>query len=54
MDKINQIRKEIIISMKIMDTTIKNVKESEEYKIAQAYNQGLRDAMVIFEREMKR
>lgn len=34
MDKINQIKKEIIISMKMMDTTIKNVKESEEYKIA--------------------
>ena len=54
MDKINQIKKEIIISMKMMDTTIKNVKESEEYKIAQAYNHGLRDAMAIFEREMKR
>ena len=53
MDKINQIKKEIIISMKMMDTTIKNVKESEEYKIAQAYNQGLRDAMAIFEREKK-
>ena len=48
MDKINQIKKEIIISMKMMDTTIKNVKESEEYKIAQAYNQGLRDAMAIW------
>ena len=54
MDKINQIKKEIFASMKIMDTTIKGIKESEEYKIAQAYNQGLRDAMVIFEREMKR
>lgn len=54
MDKMNQIKKEILTSMKMMDTTIKGVKESEEYKIAQAYNQGLRDAMVIFEREMKR
>ena len=54
MDKISQIKREIFISMKMMDTTIKDVKESEEYKIAQAYNQGLRDAMVIFEREMKR
>lgn len=54
MDKINQIKKEILTSMKMMDTTIKGVKDSEEYKIAQAYNQGLRDAMVIFEREMKR
>jgi hypothetical protein len=53
MDKMNQIKKEIFTSMKMMDTTIKGVKDSEEYKIAQAYNQGLRDAMVIFEREMK-
>ena len=54
MDKMNQIKKEILTSMKLMDITIKGVKESEEYKIAQAYNQGLRDAMAIFEREMKR
>ena len=54
MDKINQIQKEIFRSMKMMDTTIKGIKESEEYKIAQAYNQGLRDAMAIFKREMKR
>jgi hypothetical protein len=53
MDKINQIKKEIFISMKMMDTIIKGIKELEEYKIAQAYNQGLRDAMGIFEREMK-
>jgi len=49
MDKMNQIKKEILTSMKMMDTTIKGVKESEEYKIAQAYNQGLGDAMAIFE-----
>lgn len=54
MNKMNQIKKEILTSMKMMDTTIKGVKESEEYKIAQAYNQGLRDAMAIFKREMKR
>ena len=54
MDKISQIKKEIFVSMKMMDTTIKDVKESEEYKMAQAYNQGLMDAMAIFEREMKR
>ena len=53
MDKINQIKKEIFMSMKIMDSTIKGIKESEEYKMAQAYNQGLRDAMNVFEREMK-
>ena len=54
MDKMNQIKKEIFTSMKMMDTTIKGIKESEEYKIVQAYNQGLRDAMAIFEREMNR
>lgn len=53
MDKMNQIKKEIFALMKMMDITIKGVKESEEYKIAQAYNQGLRDAMAVFEREMK-
>lgn len=53
MDKISQIKKEIFTSMKMMDTTIKGIKDSEEYKIAQAYNQGLRDAMAIFERETK-
>lgn len=53
MDKMNQIKKEIFASMKMMDITIKGIKESDEYKIAQAYNQGLRDAMAIFERETK-
>lgn len=52
-DHLNEIKKEIVASMKIMNATIKSVKESDEYKMAQAYNQGLRDAMSIFEREMK-
>ena len=30
MDKMNQIKKEILTSMKMMDTTIKGVKESEK------------------------
>lgn len=42
MDKAKQIKKEILTSMKMMDVTIKGIKESEEYKIAQAYNQGSR------------
>lgn len=53
MTEINQIKKEILMSMRIMDTTIKDIKESEEYKMAQAYNQGLRDAMTIFEKSIK-
>lgn len=52
-DNLNEIKKEIVTSMKIMDVTIKGVKESDEYKMAQAYNQGLRDAMSIFERKIK-
>lgn len=52
-DHLNEIKKEIVASMKIMDATIKGVKESDEYKMAQAYNQGLRDAMNIFERKIK-
>ena len=52
-DNLNEIKKDIVTSMKIMDVTIKGVKESDEYKMAQAYNQGLRDAMNIFERKIK-
>ena len=33
--------------------SIKGVKESQDYLLAQAYNQGLRDAMSIFETELK-
>ena len=50
MNKLEQIKKKIFMSMKIMDTSIK---ESQDYLLAQAYNQGLRDAMSIFETELK-
>ena len=53
MNKLEQIKKKIFMSMKIMDTSIKGVKESQDYLLAQAYNQGLRDAMSIFETESK-
>jgi uncharacterized membrane protein YcaP (DUF421 family) len=53
MNKLEQIKKKIFMSMKIMDTSIKGVKESQDYLLAQAYNQGLRDAMSIFETELK-
>ena len=53
MNKLEQIKKKIFMSMKIMDTCIKGVKESQDYLPAQAYNQGLRDAMSIFETELK-
>ena len=44
MNKLEQIKK---------NTSIKGVKESQDYLLAQAYNQGLRDAMSIFETELK-
>ena len=35
--------------MKIMDPTIKGIKESLEYKEAAAYNAGIRDAISILD-----
>lgn len=52
-DQIDQIKKKLFTSLKIMDITIKSVEEQEEYKITQAYNQGLRDAITIFEKDLK-
>ena len=53
MNKLEQIKKKIFMSMKIMDTSIKGVKESQDYLLAHAYNHGLRDALSIFETELK-
>ena len=36
MNKLEQIKKKIFMSMKIMDTSIKGVKESQDYLLAQA------------------
>lgn len=52
-DQIDQIKKKFFTSMKIMDITIDGIEELEEYKITKAYNQGLRDDMVIFKRDLK-
>lgn len=38
--------------MKFSDTTIAGIKETEEYKIKQAYNKGLRDALNIFNKHI--
>lgn len=38
------------MSMKLFDKTIKGVKDSEEYKLAQAYNDGIRAAIKILDK----
>ncbi|GFI47783.1 hypothetical protein IMSAGC019_03109 [Lachnospiraceae bacterium] len=48
-DLYTKIRKELFIKMKIMDPTIKGIKESLEYKEAAAYNAGIRDAISILD-----
>lgn len=52
MAMIDEIKKEIFCSMKFSDTTIAGIKETEEYKIKQAYNKGLRDALNIFNKHI--
>lgn len=45
----NEIKKELLMKMKFMDTTIKGIEESAEYKEAKAYNTGIRDAINILD-----
>ena len=48
-EEFNKIKKDIFLKLKLMDTTIKGIKESEEYKENNAYNQGMRDVIKILE-----
>lgn len=41
------IKKELFEKIKFMDTTIKGVSDSPEYKDAQSYNRGIRTAVKI-------
>ena len=50
---IREIKKELLMAMKLFDKTIKGVKDSEEYKLAQAYNDGIRAAIKIFDKYEK-
>lgn len=45
----NEIRKELFMKMKFMDTTIKRVTESTEYKEVSIYNDAIRDAIKILD-----
>lgn len=43
----DKIRKELLLKMKFLDTTIKGVSESQEYKEVSAYNHAIRDVIDI-------
>ena len=45
-----KIRKELLLKMQFLDTTIKGVSESQEYKEAATYNRGIRDAINVLKR----
>lgn len=44
------IRKDLLRKMRFMDTTIKGISDSEEYKTNSAYNSGIRDAVDILKK----
>lgn len=44
------IQKEILMNIKIMDTTIKGITETPEYKENCAYNKGIRDTLSIIKK----
>lgn len=46
-DLFESIKKELFEKIKFMDTTIKGVSDSPEYKDAQLYNRGIRTAVKI-------
>lgn len=46
------VRKELLIKMKFMDTTIKGISESDEYKANCAYNAGIRDAVDVLQKHV--
>lgn len=49
-DLYREISKELFIKIKLMDTTIKGITESQQYKENSLYNQGIRDAIHILDR----
>ena len=44
------IRKELLLKLKFMDTTLKGVKESKEYTKVTEYNKGIMDSIRILEK----
>lgn len=54
MSVIDDVTKDVFTKLHLMDRTIKGIEESEEYKLAQEYNKGLRDALAIFKKHMEK
>ena len=54
MSVIDDVTKDVFMKLHLMDRTIKGIEESEEYKLAQEYNKGLRDALTIFKKHMEK
>lgn len=50
MNNYENIKKELLMEMKMTDTTIKGIKESEEYAFNSAFNSGIRSALKILEK----
>ena len=46
------IRKELLLKMKLSDTTIKGISDSQEYKEKCAYNQAIRDVIKILQEKV--
>lgn len=46
------IRKELLLKMKLSDTTIKGISDSQEYKENCAYNQAIRDVIRILQEKV--
>lgn len=49
LQEFEQIKRELITKMKFMDTTLKGVKDSIEYKENSAYNSAIRDCIKLLE-----
>ena len=45
-----KIKKELLLKMQFLDTTIKGVSESQAYKEGAEYNRGIRDAINVLKK----
>ena len=50
LQEFEQIKRKLMTKMKFMDTTLKGVKDSIEYKENSAYNSAIRDCIKLLEK----
>lgn len=48
-DLYEKMKKELFEQLKLMDTTIKDISDSQEYRDAQSYNAGIRTAIKVLD-----